>query len=197
MNECLDNMHLLQSSSDSNHECCRYCQIARAGHKCYSSPNYIECFQEHSYCDGVNKTCPDQKPKPDNTTCYSMDSGRCFKGQCLSLCQQIDRSLFQCKCPQQDEKCMICCRPTLSNSTSDDDCLPIHRRFPNLYYSPLFMSNGRPCYDGLCENVKIVKFNISLIWMHQYIKVVVFFSFLLESLSTTSQRLREPILESN
>lgn len=138
--------------SDSNHECCKDCQIARAGYKCYSSPNYIECFEEYGYCDGANKTCPDQKPKPDNTSCYSIDFGRCVKGQCLSLCQQINKNMFQCKCPQQDEKCMICCRQAGSND--DHDCRPIHQRFGNVYKSPLFMSDGRACFDGLCENVR-------------------------------------------
>lgn len=105
----------------------------------------------------MSKKCPEQKPKPDNTSCYSIDYGRCLKGQCMSLCQQIDKNLFQCKCSSPEDKCMVCCRPTSSSSsnrTDDSDCVPIHERFPQLYKSPLFMSDGRACYDGLCENVR-------------------------------------------
>lgn len=146
------NLKVFFLSSDSNHYCCKDCQIARAGYKCYSSPNYIECFEEHSYCDGINKDCPSQKPKQENTTCYSVDFGKCSStGQCLSLCQQINPAFFQCKCPVQEEKCMICCRNPFNNNDTDE-CKPLHRLFSS-FSSPLYLSDGRACFDGLCENV--------------------------------------------
>lgn len=37
--------------SDYNHNCCFQCQIARRGQKCWSSPNYLECFEDHSFCE--------------------------------------------------------------------------------------------------------------------------------------------------
>lgn len=36
--------------SDINHSCCKDCKLLPAGRKCYSSSNYIECFEDHSYC---------------------------------------------------------------------------------------------------------------------------------------------------
>jgi hypothetical protein len=145
--------------SDSNHYCCRDCKIAAANYKCYSSPNYVECFEAHSFCDGKSKDCPGQKPKKANSACNSADYGRCSEtGQCLSLCQQRDLALFPCKCTQQAEKCQICCRNIFENKTGgndDDDCRPISDIYPKLYSTPLFLTNGRACFDGLCENVSV------------------------------------------
>ena len=41
--------------SNSNHNCCKDCKIAPPTQKCYSSPNYVECFESYSYCDGFSK----------------------------------------------------------------------------------------------------------------------------------------------
>lgn len=135
-----------------NHYCCRDCRIAPAGFKCYSSPNYIECFESHSFCDGKSRDCPSQLLKRQGSPCNSADYGKCSEnGQCYSLCQQNHKQLFPCKCPEQEEKCMICCRNVFNNQS--DNCRPISRIFPQLYTTPLYLSNGRSCYDGLCENV--------------------------------------------
>lgn len=84
--------------SDANHYCCNNCQIASAVRQCFASTNYVECFEERSFCDGVSKDCPPPKPKPAYTPCYSFDSGRCDSaGHCLSLCQQQDPSYLPCK----------------------------------------------------------------------------------------------------
>ena len=69
----------------------------------------------------------------------------------MSLCQQMDRSYFACKCIDEDKRCMQCCRQVFNNGTST--CRPIQETFPNIYKSPVFMSNGRACHEGLCENV--------------------------------------------
>ena len=36
--------------SDSNHNCCLNCKVAPNDYICYSSPNYLECFEGHSKC---------------------------------------------------------------------------------------------------------------------------------------------------
>ena len=151
--------------SDSNHYCCNQCKIATKGRKCFSSYNYIECFEDHSYCDGESKDCPTQKPKPANTPCNSHDSGKCNdNGQCMSLCQQMDRSYFACKCIDEDKRCMQCCRQVFNNGTST--CRPIQETFPNIYKSPVFMSNGRACHEGLCENV--IEFNKIKLFFYRF-----------------------------
>jgi disintegrin and metalloproteinase domain-containing protein 17 len=137
--------------SDSNHYCCENCRIAQAGFKCYSSSNYIECFDEHSFCDGINKECPSQAPKRQNTPCNSHDSGQCDgRGRCLSLCEQKDKSFYPCKCQTDEHKCMICCRHIFSNVSME--CKPIHQLFGSIA-EPIYLSNGRACFDGHCENV--------------------------------------------
>ena len=91
--------------SDVNDYCCHQCQIATSGTRCYSSSNYIECFEDHSFCDGFSKTCPSQRPKQKNTPCNSYDSGKCdATGHCLSLCQQQDVSFMPCKCGKNSVK---------------------------------------------------------------------------------------------
>lgn len=139
--------------SDSNHYCCLNCKIAPVNYTCYSSSNYLECFQDYSLCDGLNKDCPSPREKPRNTPCNSFDQGKCNdRGRCNSLCKQIDESFDQCKCPFSSEKCMVCCKDMFAPG----ECKPIHKIFPQI---PLtYLSEGRPCYDGICEKVK----NISI-----------------------------------
>ncbi len=154
--------------SDVNDYCCYQCKIASWGTRCYSSSNYIECFEDHSYCDGVSKNCPSQKPKPKDTACNSHDSGKCDStGHCLSLCQQQDVSFSPCKCGNsQNQKCMICCRNAISNATKQE-CLPLHESFPAYFRSPKYLTNGRPCVEGVCENEKCmqrVKDYVSRFW---------------------------------
>jgi len=151
---CDENCKLRPSAqcSDSNHYCCENCRIAQAGFKCYSSPNYIECFDEHSFCDGINKECPSQAPKRQNAPCNSHDSGQCDgRGRCLSLCEQKDKSFYACKCQNDEHKCMICCRHIFSNISME--CKPIHQLFGSIT-EPIYLSNGRACFDGHCENVR-------------------------------------------
>jgi disintegrin and metalloproteinase domain-containing protein 17 len=155
--------------SDANDYCCSQCQIAPWGSRCYSSSNYIECFEDHSYCDGTSKTCPSQKPKPKNTKCNSYDSGKCDSaGHCLSLCQQQDIEYLPCKCDKsQAEKCMVCCRNVFSLTNNSSGCLPLHEIFPAYFKSPRYLTNGRPCVEGVCENEKCmqrVKDYVSRFW---------------------------------
>lgn len=145
--------------SDSNHDCCKGCQVAPKDYKCFSSPNYIECVEEHSYCDGVRTECPSQRPKRENTTCHSLDQGKCSStGQCLSLCQQTNAAFLQCKCADEPERCMICCRNVFAAPSDGiaSQCRPIHQVFAAQWRAPLYMSDGRSCFDGLCENVSFV-----------------------------------------
>ncbi len=152
--------------SDANDYCCNQCKIAPWGTRCYSSSNYIECFEDHSFCDGSSKTCPSQKPKPKDTKCNSYDSGKCDSaGHCLSLCQQQDTSFLPCKCSKQNQKCMICCRNAIVNTSQE--CLPLHETFPIYFKSPKYLTNGRPCVEGVCENEKCmqrVKDYVSRFW---------------------------------
>jgi len=138
--------------SDSNHECCENCKIAKSNRQCFSNPNYLECFEGHSYCDGINKKCPDTKPKPKNSECSSFDMGKCdATGHCNSICQQKNINYASCLCTNKIEKCMICCRLGLDNAT--DVCKPYHVLFGEI--SPRFMSKGRACHDGLCNEKNV------------------------------------------
>ncbi len=142
--------------SDSNHNCCLNCQIAKKGYKCYSSPNYLECFEDHSYCDGENFDCPTQNPKKANSICNSYDYGKCDSlGHCLSICQQKGHIYTSCLCSNTEEKCQICCRKSIGNMTGE--CRPYHELLHdnNNHFKPYYLSNGRTCLDGLCENVII------------------------------------------
>ena len=98
-------------------------------------------------CNGVNKSCPAQEPKPVGTPCASQDMGKCDRqGRCLSLCQQMDLTHVPCLCQSADEACMQCCQPP------GGQCTPIHRLHQNL--EAQFLSNGRACRQGTCLNVR-------------------------------------------
>ena len=140
--------------SDSNHNCCLKCKIAPRDYKCYSSPNYLECFEDHSFCDGQHYECPTQKPKPVNSICHSFDFGKCDStGHCLSICHQRGTAYTSCLCSDNEEKCQICCRETIGNRSGQ--CRPFNEMFNlNNLINPYYLTNGRACIDGLCENFK-------------------------------------------
>ena len=97
-----------------------------------------------------------QKAKPQGTKCNSFDSGRCdARGHCLSLCQQRDLLSAPCLCSKPEERCMICCRapPSASAANLTKECIPYHLSFGMPDKEPVYQSNGRPCFNGLCENV--------------------------------------------
>ena len=139
--------------SDYNHNCCFQCQIARQGQKCWSSPNYLECFEDHSFCNGVSHDCPIQAALSAGSDCKSYDFGKCdATGHCLSICQQIGKSYMPCLCSEKEEKCRICCRHSSGNVTSE--CEPFKPKIDNKF-GPYYLSNGRPCYDGICNEEAI------------------------------------------
>ena len=82
------------------------------------------------------------------------------------MCQQRDIKYASCLCQNQNEKCMICCRTSVVNST--DECRPFHTIFLTQSQAPLYMSQGRACFDGLCEKnnvcVQKVKDYVSRFW---------------------------------
>jgi hypothetical protein len=46
---------------------------------------------------------------------------------------------------------MVCCRHIFSNISME--CKPIHQLFGSIP-EPIYLSNGRACFDGHCENVR-------------------------------------------
>lgn len=50
---------------------------------------------------------------------------------------------------------MICCRaaPSPAEPNVTRECVPYHLSFNMPGKEPVYQSNGRPCYNGLCENV--------------------------------------------
>ena len=61
---------------------------------------------------------------------------------------------------------MICCRNVISNVTNQE-CMPLHDAFPAYFKSPKYLTNGRPCVEGVCENEKCmqrVKDYVSRFW---------------------------------
>jgi len=144
--------------SDRNHNCCQNCQIvkAEANYKCYSSPNYLECFESHSICNGLSYDCPTQKAKPKGSRCDSFDEGKCdSSGHCLSLCQQKGPAYSNCLCRNKEDKCKICCRFSPGKNVIGE-CLPYKREEVNIFGQYYYLSNGRPCIDGIC-NEKVRK----------------------------------------
>lgn len=138
--------------SDANHNCCLNCRIAREGYKCWSSPNYLECFQDHSYCNGRDKHCPTQEPLKAGSECKSYDFGKCDStGHCLSLCQQKGTAYLPCLCTKKEEKCRICCRYSSGNITSE--CIPFDdtNNIRETKFGKYYLSEGRPCSNGICN----------------------------------------------
>lgn len=108
----------------------------------------MDCFEDHSYCDGVSKDCPVQAPLKDKSECFSFDLGRCdAMGHCESICQQ--KGYSPCLCTKKEDKCKICCRYPSGNVT--EECKPFvdkKNKFGPYYY----LSEGRPCSDGICND---------------------------------------------
>ena len=60
---------------------------------------------------------------------------------------------------------MVCCRNAFVNTS--DECRPLHVTFSNYYKSPKYLTNGRPCIEGFCENevcIQRVKDYVSRFW---------------------------------
>jgi disintegrin and metalloproteinase domain-containing protein 17 len=153
---CDSNCRLRPGSncSDHNHECCRNCQIAMKGLLCYSSPSYIDCYEDNSKCTGQSKECPVPSPKKKDTQCHSFDGGKCDStGHCLSVCSQRDINYESCLCTSnEDDKCKLCCRYIHQKNDEIHSCLPYNQIFMNEFIGDYaWLSNGRACSGGLCK----------------------------------------------
>lgn len=72
------------------------------------------------------------------------------------MCKQLDDSFDECKCKETNKKCMLCCKNVFKNG----ECKPVGDFFQEYSDSPLYLSDGRPCLDGICEKVKLSNKNI-------------------------------------
>lgn len=126
--------------SPSRGPCCLNdtCTLAREHLKCFDG---TEC-QESLQCNGLHFTCPERKPKKNNTLC-DKDRSVCINGYCQgSLC--LKYGYEGCPCKNPEDKCKVCCL------IEGDQCVPSHEitGMPNTT-----MTRGTPCdyYKGYCD----------------------------------------------
>nr|XP_022337105.1 ADAM 17-like protease isoform X2 [Crassostrea virginica] len=130
--------------SPMNYACCVNCTVAPRGYPCLDRVDDNFDCKGRSTCKG-GLTCPSASFKLDGTSCHK-GYGECRNGKCMDPCQQIDRNPCLCK---GDDACKTCCyRP------NTELCEPLTDKI---------LEDGRPCYDGFCNQGKCKKSESKLI----------------------------------
>ncbi|CAD5114258.1 DgyrCDS3399 [Dimorphilus gyrociliatus] len=122
--------------SDRNSPCCFECTYANSSVKCLDQSNVLNC-KKNSFCTGKSPECPDPKFEVDGSSC--IDSGKCKKGSCQPFCESLNKNSASCLCANENS-CSICC--SVNNGTCE-----VHRENGK----KLLLSDGRPCFEGICE----------------------------------------------
>eukprot|EP00112_Aurelia_sp_Birch-Aquarium-sp1_P006413 Seg1709.3 transcript_id=Seg1709.3/GoldUCD/mRNA.D3Y31 product="ADAM 17-like protease" protein_id=Seg1709.3/GoldUCD/D3Y31 len=120
--------------SDVNTPCCDNCQFAKKTKKCRDS--FPLACQGETYCNGSSAHCPDAPPLSGVPCAFS--KGMCFKGKCLTLCEQ--NKMVSCLCSKADQVCKICCKKANTTSAA---CNPIIVNATNFN-----INDGVPCPIG-------------------------------------------------
>ena len=132
-NCCDENCKLRDNAvcSDKNSPCCDTCQYTSPGVTCRTAD--VATCQQEATCTGFTATCPTSDSMVDGTAC--VDKGTCKAGKCLPFCET--RGLYTCMCEGEDA-CHRCCRPSFNSTCSAAQPVDI-------------LTDGTPCYQGLCN----------------------------------------------
>ncbi|XP_052812979.1 ADAM 17-like protease [Mya arenaria] len=122
--------------SPMNYDCCTAeCKPASSSKIC--RPELNEMCSGEIKCNGDNITCPNIiNNKPDGTPC--IDQGTCKDGMCLNYCENFAYDLTPCICAEQESACHRCCKPKYREGKCEN-------------INQALLPDGRPCYQGMCE----------------------------------------------
>lgn len=130
--------------SPMNYACCVNCTVAPRGYQCLDQlDDNFDC-RGKSHCNG-GLTCPNATFKVNDTPCRN-GYGKCKNGQCLDPCRQVGRNPCLCS---GDGACKICCY-----KPNTQLCEPLSEKI---------LEDGRPCYNGFCEQGKCLKSESKLV----------------------------------
>lgn len=145
-----DNFPNKYQCSDVNDLCCSNCTYAPATKVCRSESKF-QCYAE-TRCSGSNKNCPSPPGLSGNEPC-GLIKGNCIRGQCVSLCEQRNKTTCLCTAPNS---CKICCSGNQGEKVDSQACMVLQDDLNESDGAPCETddSENGQCVSGVCKKIK-------------------------------------------